>query len=280
MTTSKGPCRIDSHQHFWRIERGDYGWMTPDMPIARDFLPDDLQPLLAEHDIGKTVLVQAAPTEAETAFLLKIARETDFVAGVVGWVDMAAAAAPERLADLARDPWLVGIRPMVQDLPDDHWLSRPDLDDTFQALIELDLRFDALVKPRHLPALLGVIERYPQLRVVVDHGAKPEIADGNIAPWAEAMTEIADHRHVVCKLSGLVTEAAPDWTGDTLAPYVDHLLDRFGPERLMFGSDWPVVTLRCDYRTWLDVVERRLAGLRPAERAAIMGGTAHRFYNL
>lgn len=280
MTTSNGAYRIDSHQHFWKLARGDYAWLRPDMPIARDFMPDDLRPILAEHNIAKTILVQAAPTDAETAFLLKVARETEFVAGVVGWVDMTAIDAPERLADLACNPWLIGIRPMVQDIADENWLARQDLDAAFQALIELDLRFDALVKPRHLPALLDVIERYPQLRIVVDHGAKPEIAAGNFASWARAMTEIADHRSVVCKLSGLVTEAAADWNADALAPYIDHLLDRFGPERLMFGSDWPVVTLRCSYGTWLDVVERRLAGLRPAERAAIMAGTAHRFYNL
>ncbi len=174
---------IDAHQHFWRIARGDYGWLTPALAaIYRDFGPADLAPILARHGIDATILVQAAPTVAETRFLLDLAGETPFVAGVVGWAPFAAADAADRIARLAEEPKLVGLRPMVQDEADDDWLIRPALGPAFDAMIAHGLVFDALVLPRHLPRLLRVLERHPDLVVVVDHGAKPRIRDGALAP--------------------------------------------------------------------------------------------------
>ena len=167
--------QIDSHQHFWRLDRGDYGWLTPQLaPIYRDFSPDDLAPVLARHDIARTILVQAAPTVAETEFMLEIASRTPWVAGVVGWVEFTAEDAPETIARLAADRTLVGLRPMVHDIADVDWLARADLAPAIRAMIEHDLVFDALVKPPHLPALRRFIERFPELRIVIDHGAKPD----------------------------------------------------------------------------------------------------------
>ncbi|WP_299817625.1 amidohydrolase family protein [uncultured Jannaschia sp.] len=243
---------VDAHQHFWRLDRGDYGWLTPEAgPIYRDFGPEDLRPLMAANGIGGTILVQAAPSAAETTFLLDIAGRENFVRGVVGWADFERPDAPAEIARLAADPKLVGLRPMIQDLADDDWMLRPDLAPAFEAMIAHDLTFDALVLPRHLGRLATLMAGHPELRMVIDHGAKPRIAEGASADWAADMTRLARETAAFCKLSGLVTEAGPGWTPDDLVPFVAHLLDAFGPDRMLWGSDWPVATLACDYGTWL-----------------------------
>ena len=271
--------RIDAHQHFWRLARGDYGWLTPALPaIHRDFLPDDLAPLLARAGIARTILVQAAPTVAETEFLLELAAETEFVAGVVGWVDFLAADAPQVIARLARNPLLVGLRPMVHDIADPDWLVSPALAPALQVMIDHRLVFDALVRPQHLSRLLLLLDRWPGLAVVVDHGAKPAIRARRFEPWRVDIAAIAERPQAACKLSGLVTEAAPDWTTDDLEPYVMHLLATFGPHRVLWGSDWPVVTLAAEYERWLAASQRLLEDLTPFEREAVMGGTAARVY--
>ena len=271
---------IDAHQHFWRLARGDYGWLTPALaPIHRDFGPDDLAPILARHGIGRTILVQAAPTAAETGFLLEIAHATPFVAGVVGWVDFEARDAPDAVARLAADPRLVGLRPMVQDIADDDWLARPALAPVFEAMVAHGLVFDALVLPRHLPRLARVLERHPALAVVVDHGAKPRIREREIDSWRADMATIAANPRAHCKLSGLVTEAPPNAGLDALVPYVDTLLGLFGADRLAWGSDWPVVNLAGGYDRWREISLAALAGLSAAERAAVLGGTAERLYH-
>lgn len=273
------PMRIDAHQHFWLVERGDYGWLTPERgPIYRDFMPADLAPLLAETGIARTILVQAAPTEAETAFLLDVARGSDVVAGVVGWVDFTAPDAARAIEALARDPLLIGLRPMVQDIADDDWLLRPDLASAFTAMIGHDLVFDALVLPRHLARLLVVLDRHPELRVVVDHAAKPDIARGRLDPWRADLAAIAARPNTWCKLSGLVTEAGPAWSIGGLRPVVDHLLHLFGPNRLLWGSDWPVVTLAASYRSWHDAAVTLTGALAPEDVAAIFGGSAAKLY--
>jgi L-fucono-1,5-lactonase len=278
--------RIDAHQHFWRLSRGDYDWITPDLrALHRDFGPGDLAPLLAGAGIGATVLVQAAPTVAETRFLLHTAATTTFVAGVVGWVDMAAPGAPEAIAELARDAYLRGIRPMIHDIPDPGWMLGPALGPAFRALVELGLVFDALVRPVHLANLRELLGRHPELRVVIDHGAKPDIACWGRAPgaraaWAAAMADLARAPGTACKLSGLATEAAPGWSADDLRPYVEHLLECFGPGRLLWGSDWPVVDLAGGYAAWWSATEACLAALSAGDRAKILGGTAARVYGL
>ncbi len=271
--------QIDSHQHFWQVNRGDYGWLTPDLEsLYRDYGPDDLAPLLTRYGIDRTILVQAAPTLAETEFMLGIARDAPFVAGIVGWADFTDPDAPGTIAALASNPLLVGLRPMVQDIADDDWLTRSDLAAAFHALAELNLVFDALVLPRHLSRLLVVADRYPDLSIVIDHGAKPAIREGRLEPWRADMAALAARSNTVCKISGLVTEAGADWTAEALRPYLDHLLSSFGPERLLWGSDWPVVNLAGGYERWRDATLNFLASLTDAQRSAVLGGNAERIY--
>ncbi|HEY1753283.1 MAG TPA: amidohydrolase family protein [Caulobacteraceae bacterium] len=274
--------RIDAHQHFWRPSRGDYGWLTPGAhpDICRDFGPDDLAPLLRRAGVDATVLVQAAPTAAETGFLLAIAAAAPFVAGVVGWVDLEAADAPARIEALAEDARLVGVRPMLQDLDDDAWILRPSVQPALDAIEAAGLGLDALVKPRHLPHVAALLARRPALKLVIDHGAKPDIAGGGLAAWAAAIRSVAADTPAVCKLSGLVTEAAPKWCARDLKPYVEVLLEAFGPARLMWGSDWPVVNEAGGYLAWREAAEALTAGLSAEDRALVFGGAAAAFYGL
>jgi len=272
---------IDAHQHFWQPARGDYGWLTADLePLYRDFLPADLAPLMQRAGVARTVVVQAAPTVAETRFLLGLAHETDWIAGVVGWVDFAAADAVDTLRALAGDPLFLGVRPMVQDIPDPDWMLDAQRVPVFEALATLDLSFDALVRPVHLPRLRRLVERHPALRVVVDHAAKPEIADGRFDGWAEDLAGLARDSQATCKLSGLVTEALVDWRTDDLRRYADHLFATFGTGRLMWGSDWPVVELAGGYRAWTDATGLLLEGLGAEERDGVLGDVAREFYRL
>ncbi len=274
--------RVDAHQHFWRLDRGDYGWLTPALgPIHRDFAPADLSPLLARSGMEATVLVQAAPTAAETTFLLDLARMTPFVAAVVGWIDFEAADAAAEIAALARNPKLVGLRPMIQDLVNDDWMLRPTLAPAIEAMIAADLTFDALVRPRHLPILRRFAMRWPALWIVIDHGGKPDIAGGAFESWAGEMAALARQTNALCKLSGLVTEAAPGFAPSDLWPFIDALIDAFGPGRLMWGSDWPVINLASDYGAWLDMARGALARrLRPADQDQVFGLTARVAYGL
>ena len=274
--------RVDAHQHFWKLARGDYGWLTPrDHPaICSDFLPEHLAPLLKQARIDRTVLVQAAPTIAETEFLLALARETPFVAGVVGWIDFHGADAASSIARLASRGKLVGLRPMIQDIADDRWMLSPKLAPAIAAMEEKNLVFDALIKPRHLPILIDFLARYPRMRGVIDHGAKPAIASGNLLSWKSAMREVARTGRALCKFSGLVTEAGPSWSVASLQPWVDVLTEAFGAERLMWGSDWPVLNEASDYLGWLRAAEMLTEQLSRAERDAVFGGTATSFYGL
>ncbi len=273
--------RIDAHHHLWTLSRGDYSWMSPDLgPIYRDFYPDDLAPLLAEANIDRTILVQAADTLAETEFMLSLADETPFIAGVVGWVDMAAPDAVATLERLAQNAHFKGVRPMIQEIVDDDWILRPDLDKTFEALIGLDLRFDALVLPRHLSRLLKRLDRHTDLKCVIDHGAKPALATGDLDRWQEDMTHLAKNTSAFCKLSGLVTEIGPGWTQPQLEPACDTILAEFGAERTMFGSDWPVINLASDYQTWAETAETLVADLSESDRAAVWGKSAATFYRI
>lgn len=274
---------IDAHQHFWQISRGDYGWLAPSLvPLYRDFGPSDLQPLARAAGVTLTVVVQAAPTLAETRYLLELARHNAAIAGVVGWLPLLDPDAPALIADLAREPKFKGVRPMLQDLPDDDWIANPALEPAIDALVAHDLAFDALVFARHLPYLSAFASRHPRLRIVVDHGAKPPIRDGapGWQPWAERIAMLARLPRIHCKLSGLATEAAPGWDDDTLRPYVSHLLEQFGARRLMWGSDWPVLEMNGDYAAWHACARRLTETLSDDERAAIFGDTARAFYRL
>ncbi len=274
--------KVDAHQHVWQVARGDYGWLTPALTeIYRDFTIDDLRPHLDRAGITATVLVQAAPTEAETRFMLDVARGSNgLVRAVVGWADMMTMDAPERIAALASDNLLRGLRPMLQDIADTDWILDRRLDPAWRAMKELGLCFDAMVRPRHLPTLRRLLDRHPDLPVVVDHGAKPEIEKGVREPWTRDLAAVARNSQAVCKISGLVTESGPGWRAGDLKPYVDHLLDCFGPARLMWGSDWPVVNRAGGYDRWRDAADRLLAGFSNDDRARIDGLTAASFYGI
>jgi L-fucono-1,5-lactonase len=221
--------RIDAHHHLWTLARGDYGWLTPALaPIYRDFSLADLQPHLAAAGIEGTILVQAAPTEAETRFMLDIADGAEVVRGVVGWTDFDADDATARIEAMAASPLLVSLRPMVQDIPDDDWLLRPSLAPLLAAMAGHDLVFDALVFPRHLPRLLRVVDRHPELQFVLDHCAKPQIASGDIAAWRDDIALLAKRANIVCKLSGLATEAAKNWHIAALRPRVRKMVRHGG----------------------------------------------------
>lgn len=271
--------RIDSHQHFWSLKRGDYGWLTPETgPIYRDYSPADLIPLLMRNGIDKTILVQAAPTQAETHFMLGLAEVTPFIAGVVGWSDFEAKDAAWSIADLARNKMLVGLRPMVQDLADAKWLARPDLSSAFDAMVDAGLIFDALVLPKHLNALAAMMARHPDLLVVIDHVAKPHLRKGISDRFWDEMAELARLPQCVCKLSGLLTEA-PEGAGiDVLKPVFKKLHGLFGSERLLWGSDWPVLNLAASYDDWFAMAQKLTHGLSASERDAIFGENAKRVY--
>jgi L-fuconolactonase len=276
--------RIDAHQHYWDPRRGDYGWMPPDDPVlTRVYGPADLAPDLAAAGIERTVLVQAAPTVAETDYLLELAESTPSVAAVVGWIDFEDRAQLGQIERWRRHPKFAGLRPMIQDIPDTSWMLRDEVQWAYAALADLDLTFDALGFSRHLPNFLQVMQRHPGLRVVIDHAMKPRIrdhgsAEREFAAWAEGMKRLAGETGAFCKLSGLVTEAKADWRDDDLAPYVTTVLEAFGADRVMWGSDWPVCRLRCDYAHWHTSAQSLCAGLSETDRAAIFGGTAARFY--
>lgn len=273
--------KIDAHQHFWALARGDYGWLTPDLgQIYRDFGPDDLAPLLQAQGIDGTILVQAAPTVAETEYLLSLADKTPFIKGVVGWVDFDAPDARAQIIRLATHPALVGLRPMIQDIADPNWMLGAALTPAFEAIQSNDLTFDALTLPRHLGPLRQLLAQHPDMRVVIDHGSKPMIRESVLDGWAEDMAAIARDTNAFCKLSGLVTEAAPDWAVRDLYPYVDHLLNTFGPSRLIWGSDWPVCTLASSYERWIDATDELLNALSSIDRSAILGGNAAKAYHI
>lgn len=272
---------IDAHQHFWTLGRGDYAWLTPDLVrLYRDFGPEDLAPLLAQAGIERTIVVQAAATIGESHHLLDLARKTPFIAGVVGWIDVDAASASDDLDDLAENPILRGLRPMIQDIPDLDWMLGEDLARVLRRLVAKKLSFDALVTPRHLPNLRTLLERHPDLAVVIDHAAKPDIAADGFEGWATNIAAIAKESGAFCKLSGLVTEAGEGWNTEKLRPFVDHLLECFGPDRLMWGSDWPVVTLAAEFGEWRSASLELLSGVGTSGFSAILGGTAERFYRL
>jgi L-fucono-1,5-lactonase len=274
---------IDAHQHFWDLARADYDWLTPDKSVLfRDYLPADLAPLLVDNRVAATVLVQAAASNAETRYLLRLAEAHSFIAGVVGWVDFESANAGRDISRLiaAGQAKLKGLRPMIQDIADPHWISRPSLDATFEAMIACDLVFDALVKPEQLGPLRTRLIRHPQLRAVLDHAGKPDIAHRDFDRWAEDLERLASDTAVYCKLSGLLTEAGERTSPEDLAPYIAHIFRCFGPERLLWGSDWPVLNLACDYTQWLTLCRDFVNHFAAGCEQDVFRDTAARLYRL
>lgn len=276
--------RIDAHQHFWQPARRDYGWMPDNHPVlTRPYAPRDLEPSISGLGIERTILVQAAPTVNETEYLLGIADASDIVSGVVGWIDFEDREDRATLERFAAHPKFKGVRPMIQDIADDDWMLRDDVQWGFEAVIELGLTFDALGFPRHLSNFLAILTRYPDMRVVVDHCMKPQIrdhSDEGLRFWSDGMARVAKETNAFCKLSGLVTEASEDWTIDDIRPCADRVLDLFGPERVMWGSDWPVCRLRAEYELWHDTARDLTAHLDEAGQNMVFGETAAEFYAL
>jgi L-fuconolactonase len=272
---------IDAHFHSWLLSRGDYGWLTPALPaIYRDVSVADWQAQATPHGITGGVLVQAAPTEAETLWLLNQAQDQPAVLGVVGWLDLLAPDAPARIRALAQNPKLKGLRPMLQDIADPDWILQDALAPALTAMSELGLVLDALVKPVHLPSILTLAARYPALALVIDHAAKPDIAAGQWEPWASQLAAVANTTGAVCKLSGLLTEAGPKPAPDAARRWALHVLNTFGKGRVMWGSDWPVLELASGYAPWWQEARSLSAHLSEAGRQALFGGTARRVYRL
>ncbi|HSS13596.1 MAG TPA: amidohydrolase family protein, partial [Rhizomicrobium sp.] len=264
---------------------GDYGWLKPENPIHRVFDTADLRPLLAETGVDATILVQAAPTVAETDYMLGIARDTPWVLGVVGWIDLEAPDAADTIRRRAGDPLFLGVRPMLQDIADPDWILQPKLAAALDAIAAEGLVFDALILPHQIAAITELAGRHPQLSIVLDHAAKPKLGNADaVVAWARAMTGLAARPNVTCKISGLLTEVQPGGERHDVVRAIGMLFELFGPTRLLWGSDWPVLTLSdCfagagDYQNWFELAREAVAARDSSAVRAVMGGNALRIY--
>ncbi|GFE82664.1 hypothetical protein GCM10011487_46640 [Steroidobacter agaridevorans] len=272
---------IDAHVHLWDPARGDYGWLTPALPkLYRRIDEQELHEQLTRAGVNGAVLVQAAPTEAESDYLLSIAERTPWVRGVVGWVDFDAPDVEQRIAKRARQAKFVGVRPMLQDLDDADWILHPSRGRALSALASHGLVFDALIKPVHMSRIEQIARRHPNLSIVIDHAAKPTIGGEVSRSWRESLRALASCPNVVCKLSGLLTELAPGVETSKALDCADVVLQLFGPSRVLWGSDWPVLTLASTYDQWYALTQRALSSLSEADRNAVTGDNAVRIYRM
>jgi len=274
--------QIDAHQHFWIYSPGEYGWIDDSMAaLRRDFLPNHLQPELESNGFHGSVAVQARQSLEETRRLLELAESSKWILGVVGWVDLRSPDVRSQLKALARNPKLVGVRHIVQSEPDDRFLLQPDFLRGISALEDLDLAYDILIYTKHLPIAAEFVQRFPRQRFVLDHLAKPSIKSGDIDFWAQGIRRLAEFPNLFCKLSGLVTEADwQHWEPEQIVPFLDIAFEAFGPDRLMFGSDWPIFLVAASYARWVEVVKTYLLGQEPEYRDSVLGGNAQRFWGL
>ncbi|WP_239616745.1 amidohydrolase family protein [Cohnella mopanensis] len=273
--------RLDAHQHYWTMSRKDYGWITPELPtLYRDYLPEHLVPHLADHRLDGTILVQAAPTIEETDYILKLADESDSIVGVVGWLDLNDPDHRTHFERFRKHPKFVGFRIMIQEMPDASAILEPHFVKALRSYAEEDFPIDLLVVAHQLEPLAELLDQVPGLRGVIDHIGKPRIAAGEMEPWLSQMKRIAGHPGMYCKLSGMVTEADHrQWEPEHFTPYIQHVLELFGSNRVMFGSDWPVCLLSATYDQVVDVLEQALPnGWGERERAALFGLNAKEFY--
>ncbi|NVE94367.1 amidohydrolase family protein [Altererythrobacter lutimaris] len=272
---------LDAHMHIWQLKRGDYDWLTPDLaPIYQDFAIKDVWPEAKEASVESVILVQAAPSVEESLFLLDVAADDARVVGVVGWIDFESVHWKSKLDLLLSREHLVGIRPMIGDLDDPAWI----LDDRFvgviDALSEHSLVLDLHAKPEHIEPCSIVAERNLGLRMVLDHCGKPPLASGEIRAWRDALEKLASHTNVSCKISGLLTECGPDPDLALLRDTIAYVLDCFGPERVIWGSDWPVLAMSGTYRRWASLSREIISELAPANGAAIFRDNARRMYGV
>ena len=275
---------IDAHHHLWRLGENGHQWPTADLEtIYRSFEPSDLLKTLSGTGVERTVLVQSQPTDPDTDWMLRVAAAVDEIAGIVVWCDLAAPDVTARIKYLASQPKVRGLRPMLQTIPEDAWILRPEVRPALSMMSDCGLSFDALVNTRHLPHISSMARDWPDLSIVIDHGAKPSIgaqAHESAYLWKGEISGVAVRSNVFCKLSGLFTEMAPGQDVGEATPYADHLLETFGPARLMWGSDWPVVNLAGGYYQWLRWVQKWLEKFPPEVGDAIMSQTARSFYKL
>jgi L-fuconolactonase len=278
---TRGSLKVDAHQHFWRYTPEEFGWIDESMAvIQRDFLPGDLLPLLDQSEIDATVAVQACQTLEEAEWLLDLADENEWIAGVVGWVPLAGPGLQQALEKLSADPTFKGVRHILQAEPDEYF-DRKDFNAGLALLLQYALTYDLVVLEHQLPATIRLVDRHPSQPFVLDHLAKPKIAAHELEPWRANILELARRPHVLCKLSGMVTEADfNSWTTEDLRPYVETVLEAFGPGRLIFGSDWPVCTLAAGYTQWARAASELLSQLSGDEQGKIYGGNAMEFYRL
>jgi L-fuconolactonase len=274
--------RIDSHHHLWRYNDRDYVWMSDAMSILRrDFLLPEYEAALAKTGIRGAVTVQARQTIEETRWLLELAQTATIIRGVVGWVPLVDPAIRAYLDEFAQNPRLKGVRHVLHDEPDDDYMLRDDFNRGVGLLQEYGLVYDILIFEHHLPQTIRLVDRHPNQVFIVDHIAKPRIRAHLLSPWREKLRELARRENVYCKVSGMVTEADwKDWTPEGLAPYFDVVLASFGPKRIMFGSDWPVLNLAASYPGWVETVQRAFAALSESEQSRIWGETAAEAYRL
>lgn len=272
---------VDSHHHFWEIDRFDYSWMPEDSPLAVDYGPSDLEPLIKKAGVDYTVIVQAVSSPDEARWLLELADRHEFIAGVVGWVDLTDPRVGDTLEELQQSSLFKGVRHIWESEDDPGWIVNSGAIEGLKELVRRDLTFDFLAKPPNLPFIPKVMDQVPDLRAVVDHIAKPVIAEHLVEPWLSDMRKVASINGMHCKISGMVTEANHEnWTVDDLRPYVHHILGIYGTDRLMFGTDWPVCTLAAEYGSVADATREILVGLNPAAKDDVFGGVATRFYRL
>jgi L-fuconolactonase len=273
---------IDSHQHFWKVGLFDYPWMSPDLGVLyQDYLPPALEPVLKESGVSQTVLVQASNSLEETRWLLELADRYPFIAGVVGWVDLAGSDVAGQLDEFVAYPKFKGVRHLVESEPSDDWLVQPAVLDGFRVLASYGIPYDMLVHTRHLKHVVTVAKECPELPLVVDHLAKPPIAAGEFDQWSREIGRVAGYSNVSCKISGLVTEAdVQNWTSEDLRPYVNRAVELFGPGRLIFGSDYPVCLLAASYKQVLDSALGLLGHLGDASIENIFRRSAINFYKL
>ena len=274
--------KLDSHQHFWRYNPAHQVWMTEAMAVLRrDYLPEDLKPLLQQTQFDGTIAVQARQMIEETEWLLGLADENEFIKGVVGWVDLRSPKLREQLEEFAKHPKLCGVRHVVHDEPDDNFMLRPEFRRGIAQLREFDLTYDLLLFPKHLPVAAELVSAFPDQPFVLDHIAKPAIRDGIISPWREDLQKLADLPNVFCKLSGLVTEAKwGKWQADEFHRYLDIVIAAFGTGLVMIGSDWPVCILSGDYASTIRIVTDFAQQFSAEVRDAILGGNGARFYGI
>lgn len=275
---------IDTHHHLWDINRTDYGWLTADLPdLYRTFSVTDYHRVIADTPVQHSILIQAAPTVAETEYLLSLAHISDTIQGVIGWVDFnTPKTAIKDIARLAKNPYFKGVRPMLQDIPDTEYILNPKFAPVFDALREHNLRFEALILPQGIPAIIKIFEKYPDLQCMVNHCAKPQIRNGlqSLTPWAEHIAPIAQMNHVYIKISGLLTEAPPNATTQDIKPYTDIIVHTFDHNRIVWGSDWAVLNLASTYNHWITMTQQLLIDIPTDTQYNITTHNAKKFYDL